>query len=403
MRLRHACAVLVLTATLALSGCGGPAPKTGAAAKPAATKTALSAQATDAAATTGTGTVAEPSAGPADPKDMVEWTGPIMHIFTHQLIAWPDKAANGKQAASLDTNMLDVTEFKRLLQQLYDNGYALIDINSTYKVVGSGKDAKVVKAKLMVPMGKKPLIYSIDDVRYDYRVQGTGSVDRLIVDKDGKIATFTKAANSDTGQDEVRYDNDVYPILEDFVAKHPDFSVNGAKATLGMTGYVSLFGYRTDRLQGSIRASEIEKAKVVAAWFKEHGWNFATHGYAHLHSAHVTTEKLRSDAQKWRNEVENVVGPAHTYIWPFGESVPYGSASRTMLINEFDWRMFCPVDTHSPTDWEGASVSNGRAPMDGLSLRHFRKTYAKELGIDTAAIFDAPYRERLNPKGGPVK
>ena len=170
-----------------------------------------------------------------------------------------------------------------------------------------------------------------------------------------------------------------------------------------MTGYISEMGYRTDRLQGAVRPAEIARAKIVAARLKELGWSFASHGYAHLHSAHVTDAKLQSDDQKWVNEVQNIVGKTMVYIWPFGESDPYKSVKRQTLIDQFGFRMFLPVGSDRFVDWEGKSVTMDRTSMDGLSLRHFRKTDMKNFGIDTAAIFESAYREQLNPKAGGVK
>ena len=37
---------------------------------------------------------------------------------------------------------------------------------------------------------------------------------------------------------------DFVPILEDFIAEHPDFSYQGARAILAVTGHEGVFGYR---------------------------------------------------------------------------------------------------------------------------------------------------------------
>ena len=39
---------------------------------------------------------------------------------------------------------------------------------------------------------------------------------------------------------------DLVPLLEDFIAEHPDFSYKGARAVLAFTGYQGVLGYRTD-------------------------------------------------------------------------------------------------------------------------------------------------------------
>jgi hypothetical protein len=49
----------------------------------------------------------------------------------------------------------------------------------------------------------------------------------------------------DANGNTVTGDYDMVPILEKFVAQHPDFSYRGAKAVLALTGYNGLLGYRT--------------------------------------------------------------------------------------------------------------------------------------------------------------
>ncbi|MFQ9739281.1 MAG: hypothetical protein ACLR06_17395 [Christensenellaceae bacterium] len=50
------------------------------------------------------------------------------------------------------------------------------------------------------------------------------------------------------------------PIVEEFVAKHPDFSYRGARGTIFLTGFDGILGYRTQR-DSPNRKRETEKAK----------------------------------------------------------------------------------------------------------------------------------------------
>lgn len=38
------------------------------------------------------------------------------------------------------------------------------------------------------------------------------------------------------------------PILNKFVKEHPDFSLNGEKGVVALTGYEGVLGYRTNEL-----------------------------------------------------------------------------------------------------------------------------------------------------------
>ena len=50
----------------------------------------------------------------------------------------------------------------------------------------------------------------------------------------------------DTEGNEIVGNFDFVTILEKFIADHPDFSYQGARAILAVTGYDGLFGYRTN-------------------------------------------------------------------------------------------------------------------------------------------------------------
>ena len=65
----------------------------------------------------------EPTPTP-DPEPQIEYelyTGQVPHIFTHCLIAYPE-LKNGSGKMRYDTDCINVTEFKNLLNELYANG-----------------------------------------------------------------------------------------------------------------------------------------------------------------------------------------------------------------------------------------------------------------------------------------
>lgn len=329
--------------------------------------------------------------------ELAEYKGPIRHIFTHCLLAWPQKAIASKSAKGYNIDCITVPEFKRMIQQLYDNDYMLININDAYEL--SENNTKVSRPKLMLPKGKKPLIMSIDDVTYDPRKAGNGMVDKLVV-KNGKIYTYTEAKNSDTGRDEYSDDNEVFPILENFIAKNPDFSYKGARATLAMTGFIGCFGYRTDRLAKN-QAEEIPKAQAVAQTLKKLGYTFASHSYSHHRSAQVSFAKVKDDSQKWKNETEPVVGKTRIYIWSYGESVPQSDPKAKLLRDTYGFRVFDGVGSGGFTRYDKVAMLQDRAPVDGYSLRHRETTYKKM--FDCRTVFDAPVRSKLNPSAGGVQ
>lgn len=321
---------------------------------------------------------------PEQPK-LVEYNGDIYHIFFHCLIAFPEIAYSQGVNGALDTDCVTVTEFKRCLEELYKNNYILVDINSTFEVVEENGKKVVKDKKLMLPEGKKPLVMSIDDMVYDPKKRGWGMVDKIILDEQGNFATYTKHKN---GEEIISYDNEVIPVLEKFVKEHPDFSFNGAKATLAVTGWVGILGYRINRLSEN-RQSEIEAVKPIVEKLKERGWNFASHGYGHRRSRDISYNLFADDTKKWRNEIESVVGPTSIYVYPYGQKLSVDDPKYKLLL-DYGFKVMCGVETGPKWKNYGHSIYMARQGIDGFSLRNYKK-YLEPL-FDVTKIIDLETR-----------
>ena len=118
----------------------------------------------------------------------------VRHIFCHNLVAY--EGATGADAEDYYKNCLTVTEFNRILDQLYERGYVLIDIDYMYEYAygQNGMLTAKIKPTIKIPAGKKPLVLSVDNVAYPRREHGLGRVDRLQV-VDGKLVTYTRLAD----------------------------------------------------------------------------------------------------------------------------------------------------------------------------------------------------------------
>jgi len=320
-----------------------------------------------------------------EPIKLVNYTGPVRHIFFHCLIAFPEISYSRAVGAPLDTDCVTVPEFKRALEELYKNNYILIDIHSTYEVKYINGIKTLVDKKLILPEGKKPLIMSIDDMVYDPKKMGTGMVDKIILDKKGNLATYTKLKN---GREVISYDNEVIPILDRFVKDHLDFSFKGAKATLAVTGWVGILGYRIDRLSPN-RQSEIAAVAPIVKKLKENGWNFASHSYGHRHEMQISYSLFKDDMRKWKNEIEPIVGATDIYVYPYGESLPIKSSKYKLLL-QYGFNLICGVGSEPYWKNYGKSICMDRQAIDGYSLRNYRK-YIAPL-FDTLKVFDGKSR-----------
>lgn len=319
---------------------------------------------------------------------LVEYTGIVEHWFTHALIAFPE--------ITVETNTeyywkdcITPYEFKHFLQALYDYGFILVDPSICIENPSGDGKTFAWADKLMLPEGKKPLIMSFDDVVYDSRKMHCGMVDKIIVDENGELASYTKHLN---GEEVISYDNEFIPIIEQFCKEHPDFSHNGAKGVIALTGFAGVLGYRTNR-QSENRESEIEEAKKVVAVLKEHGWTFASHSYSHTNFANASLEKVQDDTQKWQNEVQNIVGETPVFVYPFGARIP-NEDPRIEVLKNAGFKLFCGVGSKNAINWEmkDGTLLMDRRTMDGTALSEYQEIYKPFLDVAAA-------RDPLRPAG----
>ncbi|WP_167958286.1 polysaccharide deacetylase family protein [Anaerosporobacter faecicola] len=305
------------------------------------------------------------------------YTGEIPHIFIHALIANPEiKDSNGLMR--YDADCITVKEFENLLEELYNNGYSLIDINKTFYTTKKGK-MKTAKS-IQVPKGRKPLIFSVDDVVYDVKKRGNGMVDFLAIDEKKQIVSGTY---QEDGSVLYSSENEFVPILEKFIEKHPEFSTNGARMTLCMTGFTGVFGYRTDRNYEGDREEEIKKAKKVANRLKELGYTFACHSYGHYDCTKHTKKSLKTDLQHFQEEVKPIIGDTTIFVYPYGKLIK-PEDERYQVLLDYDYRVFCSVSNffYLRDYEEGHSIYMTRVAIDGYSLRNYKTVLAPVIDVD---------------------
>lgn len=312
--------------------------------------------------------------------------GEVPHIFTHCLIAYPElKDGSGKMR--YDTDCINVTEFKNLLNELYANGYSLVDIYDIYQEDENG--VLTMKEAVEVPVGRKPLVFSIDDVVYDYDKRGNGMVDLLALDEQGNLISGTYLGD---GTIDYSYDREIFPILETFIAEHPDFSSHGARMTLCMTGFAGVFGYRTEVSdRPGDRQAEIEKATAVANKLKELGYSFASHSYGHFNHEKHSEASLRNDLQAFQDEVVPIIGEVSVYVYPYGKLLIPGD-SRYTAMQEYGFDLFCSVAHFffSRNYDSGDTLYMTRVAIDGYSLREYHDVLLPL--FDTEKVIDLPNR-----------
>ena len=327
------------------------------------------------------------------------YTDNVEHLFTHCLLAYPEIALSKNNEMSLHYNQDCIThlEFKSILKELYKNDYALVDINKCFKI----ENGKAVKNKIKMPKGKKPIIFSFDDVNYDHKKLHLGMIDKLILDENGNIAELTNI----NGEDKITYDREFVCIMEDFIEKHPDFSIDDAKGTLNLTGYDGILGYRTQKSNTKNRESEIEKAQEVVNKLKNNGWTFASHSYGHYHMKKISVEAFKKELESWDTEVKPIVGETQIYVYPYGEWEmvdDFGNLSKKhKLLEEYGFKLFCGVGMQQFYSYmpfnkniKEKSLFMDRKVIDGFTLKN-KKTSLLPL-FDTSIVYDYSNRSLIN-------
>lgn len=282
----------------------------------------------------------------------VAWEEPnrIPHLFFHSLVVDTQRAFDGdSQAQGYKDYMITKDEFAAILEQLYERDYVLVNPTDFAR---PDKNDKMKYRDIMLPEGKKPLVFSIDDVSYYEYMEGDGFADKLILSPDGEVRNVYTDAK---GEEHIGA-YDVSTMVDDFVKENPDFSYRGAKGMLAMTGYNGLFGYRTsdsEYPENKNLKEDKEMASRIAEAMKNDGWVFASHSWGHISTGSVSLARLKRDTELWAKEVQPLLGETPHLIYPFGSDIARVgkySGARYELFKDAGFRYFYGVDG-TTTSW----------------------------------------------------
>jgi peptidoglycan/xylan/chitin deacetylase (PgdA/CDA1 family) len=112
-------------------------------------------------------------------------------------------------------------------------------------------------------------------------------------------------------------DEDVVPLVDAEVARHPEFSADGAKGMLALTGYEGLFGEHQPH-QPAAR----ERLTALAHWLTGHGWTIASHTWGHIDLSNSSPSAVAWDTAQWQALAEPLLGRTDILVYPFGARPP---------------------------------------------------------------------------------
>ena len=333
------------------------------------------------------------------------WNEPssIANLSFQMLVVDTDRAYNDyKYSRQYKENFVTVSEFEKILDQLYQKGYVLVDFDS-FVVENVAEDGSVTfgTTPIYLPSGKTPIMLSQTMVNYmNYMLAtdeadtdggyGDGFASKLMV-RNGEITAEYMDANGNTLYGEY----DLVPILNRFIEEHPDFSYKGARAILAVTGDEGLFGYRTmpSVIQSkgqSYYDQEVAGAKEVIEALRNQGYTIACYTYANKDYNSYSATEIQADMDLWTKEVTPILGKCDTIIFAKGTDI---STSTNYQGNKFNvlyskgFRYFIGANQVAWGEVNTTYVRQTRVMVTGKDMVNAASTYTRY--FDAKSILDS--------------
>jgi hypothetical protein len=282
-------------------------------------------------------------------------------MFFHPLILVPQRAfTDDRLGHGFADYFVTAHEFRGILDGLWRNGWTLVDAH------------RAAAGTVRVPVGRKPLVLSEDDVNYYDYFAGRGLAKRLVLDSAGDV----KAEYADAGGTRLT-DQDLVPMVDEEVAAHPEFSADGAKGVLAVTGYQGLFGEH-DLSDPAARA----RVRALVARLRATGWLIASHTYGHIDMSKDSLSAIARDTSRWQALTRDLIGPTDLLIYPFGARP--GAAGRA-LLRDAGFRIQFDIDIVARRAAIDGVVVMSRRHIDGYA---FAVPSALAKFFDVATVFD---------------
>jgi len=317
----------------------------------------------------------------------------VTHIFYHSLVIDPEKGFGGGDSLSAGFNqwMTTLDEFNRVTEEMYNRGYVMIHLRDLVEqTVDDDGTVHFTNKAVMLPPGKKAFIMSMDDLSYYHSYDGRGIATKLVLDEYGQVKNEYLEADGSVSIG----DYDYVPLLDQFVKEHPDASYRGAKATVALTGYNGVLGYRTDEVYNTRDPEHITKdqqawldahpdfnfeedvamATKIADVMKETGWEFASHTWGHIRIGDSPLENIQADTERFEKNVVPIIGETDTIIFAHGQDLndwqDYDPADpKFQYLKSRGYNFFCNVDSAQYfLQIRDNYVRQGRRNIDGYRL-----------------------------------
>lgn len=339
---------------------------------------------------------------------LVAWSDPtqIVHLSFHGLIENTKAFADKQYGKSYNRNFITTTEFREILNDLYENGYVLIDLDDINTCETDALGNITCSAKtLYLPLGKKPLLLTQTNLNYyTYMIDGNGDgepdkdgagfASRLIVDESGNITCEMVNSSGQT----VTGEFDLVPILESFIAENPDFSYKGARAILAVSGYDGIFGYRTNAAVKTSKGEDYYNAQVsgateLVAALKDKGYKLACYTYGNTAYGKVAASEIQADLNNWKEEVTPILGATDILVFAQNSDIGTYSGSKFNVLQNAGFRYYFGFAENRT----GGQIGSNYIALDRLLVTGSQMAHAPSLFTN---LFDAA--SILDPQRGTV-
>lgn len=295
---------------------------------------------------------------------LIAWEDPtkIPFLSFSKLIVDPISGFTGDGGDDNRYNYISAAEFTAILQQLYDNGYMLVDLYDIFTTTKAEDGTTlIVKNELKLPEGKKPIVL--------VQCQPKGYENPLIVGEDGSLTTRITDSNGGT----VTGSYDFVPLLEDFIAANPGFSLKGARAVLAVTGSNGLFGHALE---------DTETITKVVDALKEKGYTIAGNTYGNAAYGKVSLLELQEDLASWETSVKPLLGDTEVMVYARSSDISDGKEAYTskkyekMYVSGFRYYMGICYNSSPWMTVTDNTIRMGRIMVTGNNLKEKASLYA---------------------------
>ena len=210
-------------------------------------------------------------------------------------------------------------------------------------------------------------------------------------DLTGKIQAEIVNASGET----VKGDYDLVPILEKFIEEHPDFSYQGARATLAVTGDEGIFGYRINSGVKNSKGEDyynqqVEGAKKIVAALRDKGYEIACYTYGNIDYGKKSASEIQADIASWKMEIMPVVGTLDTIVYAKSSDISATGAytgGKYNVLTEAGFRYFIGNGTNPSADVTSSYVRQKRIMVTGQYMAHTPTMYTNY--FDAKAVLNS--------------